>query len=231
MTSSIYKNLTVAAIALLVTTPAWAAENEADADTEDSTRIIRNLGWFMSQNVGQLNLDESEKEAFLEGFITGVNGGKGPDDAQAADQEIRQYLQERFTAEKSVENAKFVADLEKRDDVKQTPQGLYYEVIEEGNEKRATREDTVKVHYRGTLLDGTEFDSSHKRGQPAEFPVSGVVPGFGEGVQLVGEGGKVKLYIKPELGYGSRATGQIPPNSFLVFDVDLIEINPENEAE
>ncbi|MBC2594349.1 FKBP-type peptidyl-prolyl cis-trans isomerase [Ruficoccus amylovorans] len=123
----------------------------------------------------------------------------------------------------------FLNDLKSNPKVKKSASGLYYEIIAEGEGPKAGPNDTVKVDYVGTLVDGTEFDSSYKRGQPATFPVSGVVPGFGEGVQLVGKGGKVKLYIPSELGYGDRAQpgSPIPPGSTLVFEVEMVEVNPQ----
>jgi len=120
--------------------------------------------------------------------------------------------------------------LDNNPNVKKSPTGLYYEIVEEGSDERAGPSDSVKVHYQGTLTDGTEFDSSYQRGQPATFPVGGVVPGFGEGVQLVGPGGKVKLYIPGDLGYGPNPPGgsAIPPNGTLIFEVEMIEVNPES---
>jgi FKBP-type peptidyl-prolyl cis-trans isomerase len=107
-----------------------------------------------------------------------------------------------------------------------TSTGLQYEVITEGQGKSPTATDSVTVHYRGTLVDGTEFDSSHKRGKPAVFPVNRVIPGWTEALQLMQEGDKWKLTIPPDLAYGERGAGAlIPPNSTLIFEVELIEVN------
>ncbi len=123
------------------------------------------------------------------------------------------------------EGEAFLAENAKKDGVVTLPSGLQYKVIEEGSGKTPGSEDTVKVHYRGTLVDGTEFDSSHKRGEPAEFPVTGVIPGWTEALQLMKEGAKWQVFIPAALGYGERgAGGVIQPNSTLVFDVELLEI-------
>ncbi len=105
-----------------------------------------------------------------------------------------------------------------------TESGLQYEVIEEGDGAKPTRRDQVTVHYKGELTDGTVFDSSYDRGQPATFPLNRVIPGWTEGLQLMRVGAKYKFYIPPDLGYGSRGTGSIPPNSALIFQVELLRI-------
>jgi FKBP-type peptidyl-prolyl cis-trans isomerase len=109
--------------------------------------------------------------------------------------------------------------------VKTTPSGLQYKVITEGHGKKPKATDTVLVHYRGTMIDGQEFDSSYKRNEPISFPLNGVIPGWTEGVQLMKEGGKIQLFIPSNLAYGSRgAGGVIPPDSTLVFDIELLKV-------
>jgi FKBP-type peptidyl-prolyl cis-trans isomerase FkpA len=106
-----------------------------------------------------------------------------------------------------------------------TPSGLVYVSLREGSGASPTAADTVKVHYRGTLADGTEFDSSYKRNSPAQFPLSGVIPCWTEGVQRMKVGGKAKLVCPPAIAYGSRgAGGAVPPNATLQFEVELLEI-------
>ena len=106
-----------------------------------------------------------------------------------------------------------------------TPSGLQYKVITEGHGKSPKYTDTVLVHYRGTTIDGTEFDSSYKRNEPISFPLNGVIPGWTEGVQLMKEGGKMQLFIPSNLAYGSRgAGGVIAPDSTLVFDIELLKV-------
>jgi len=109
--------------------------------------------------------------------------------------------------------------------VKTTPSGLEYKIIKEGNGKKPAATDTVQVNYRGTLIDGTEFDSSYKRNEPISFPLNGVIPGWTEGVQLIKEGGKIELYIPSNLAYGSTgAGGVIPPDATLIFDIELLKV-------
>ncbi len=111
-----------------------------------------------------------------------------------------------------------------KEGVKVLPSGLQYKVITEGTGKSPTAEDKVKTHYRGTLIDGTEFDSSYKRNRPAEFAVNGVIKGWTEALQLMKEGSKWELYIPADLAYGSRPRPGIPANSTLVFEVELLEV-------
>ncbi|MGB1218088.1 MAG: FKBP-type peptidyl-prolyl cis-trans isomerase, partial [Saprospiraceae bacterium] len=110
-------------------------------------------------------------------------------------------------------------------DAKKTESGLYYTLEREGQGNHPTAASTVEVHYAGMLMDGTKFDSSYDRGQPAQFPLNRVIPGWTEGVQLLKPGGKARLYIPSSLGYGERgAGGMIPPNAVLMFDVELLRV-------
>ena len=119
----------------------------------------------------------------------------------------------------------FLADNATKPGVKQTATGLQYTIIEPGTGKTPKATDVVQVNYRGTLLDGTEFDSSYKRNAPAEFPLNRVIPGWTEGLQLIKEGGKIRLFVPSQLAYGSRsAGGVIGPDETLVFDVELLKV-------
>lgn len=120
---------------------------------------------------------------------------------------------------------KFLADNKKKDGVKTTASGLQYKVIKEGNGAQPKSTDTVTVNYRGTLIDGTEFDSSYKRGQPASFPVGGVIKGWSEALQLMKTGSKYQLFIPSSLAYGEHSPSPtIPPNSALLFEVELMSV-------
>lgn len=141
---------------------------------------------------------------------------------------FRNYMMFVLPAKRLEAGKKFLEETAKKKGVQKTESGLYYEIIEEGdmNAKAFSEKDTVVVNYVGTTTDGKEFDSSFGRGEPAEFPLDRVIKGWTEGMQLVGKGGKIKLYIPSELGYGSR--GQLG-NQVLIFDVDLIDVKPAAE--
>jgi len=129
-------------------------------------------------------------------------------------------------AQSALEKGKaFLAENATKPGVQQTPSGLQYKILSPGEGKSPKATDTVLVNYRGTLLDGTEFDSSYKRNEPIEFPLNRVIPGWTEGVQLIKEGGKVQLFIPSNLAYGSRgAGGVIGPDETLIFEVELLKV-------
>ncbi len=133
---------------------------------------------------------------------------------------------EKKQAEKAIAEGKvFLENNGKREGVVTTKSGLQYEVLTEGTGKSPKATDKVRCHYEGQLIDGTVFDSSYKRGEPADFGLNQVIPGWTEGVQLMKEGAKYRFYIPYLLGYGERGAGsQIPPYSTLIFDVELIEV-------
>lgn len=121
--------------------------------------------------------------------------------------------------------AKFLMENKSKEGVQTLPSGLQYKIINDGTGRTPTLADTVSTHYRGTLLDGTEFDSSYKRNAPAEFPVSRVIKGWTEALQLMKEGAKWILYVPPNLAYGERgAGGLIGPNETLVFEIELLQV-------
>ena len=134
-------------------------------------------------------------------------------------------LEEKMNAENIAKGKAFLAENAKKEGIVTLPSGLQYEVITEGNGKKPSATDKVKCHYEGTLIDGTLFDSSIKRGQPAVFGVNQVIRGWVEALQLMSEGSKWRLFIPSELGYGAQQAGEmIPPHSTLIFEVELIEV-------
>lgn len=187
-------------------------------------------GYYLSQEI-IVNIDE-----FTQGFKDAFNkiSAIEPATKERIIQQFQMEQQAKATA-KSVEKsgankAKGAAFLEankKNAGVITTPTGLQYKITQDGNGVHPKAEDVVKVHYHGTLIDGTVFDSSVQRNEPATFPLNRVIPGWTEGVQLMTVGSKFTFYIPSNLAYGDRETGSIAPGSTLIFDVELIEINPK----
>jgi len=135
-------------------------------------------------------------------------------------------LQEKHSVEKMDEGKKFLAENAKKQGVVNLPSGLQYEIITKGNGEKPILADKVTTHYHGTLINGTIFDSSVKRGQPASFPVNGVIKGWTEALQLMPVGSKWKLYVPSDLAYGEQGAGQtIGPNTTLIFEVELLSID------
>lgn len=138
--------------------------------------------------------------------------------------EIRRQVMMQRQLQQQQKSQGFFKQNKQREGVMETESGLQYEVISEGTGKSPKAEDRVKVHYHGTLVDGTVFDSSVERGEPIEFDLNRVIPGWTEGLQLMKEGAKYKLFIPSNLGYGPRPQGKIPANSTLIFEVELLEV-------
>ncbi len=142
----------------------------------------------------------------------------------------QQRKRQEQAAKQAAKGTAYLAANKAKEGVIVLPSGLQYKVIKEGTGNTPVATDRVKTHYRGTLIDGKEFDSSYKRGKPAEFPVTGVIKGWIEALQLMKEGGKWELYIPANLAYGSRPRPNIPANSTLIFEIELIEIVKPAEA-
>ncbi len=191
-------------------------------------KISYAIGLSMGQNLLGSGVTKMEYSDLAEG-IKDVLEKQQPkisyQEAQTILGKFFQELEEKIAGEQKAAGEKFLEENKKREGVKVTPSGLQYEVIEGtlGQKPKAT--DTVKVHYEGTLIDGTVFDSSYKRGEPISFGLNQVIAGWTEGVQLMSVGSKYKLYIPYNLGYGAQgAGGSIPPYSALIFTVELLAI-------
>jgi len=198
------------------------------------------ISYALGHNIGHQLLNMGMDSSFSpEDFAAGVAdtlSGKG---LQMPEDELHQVLHEFFdnleqrqraAAEEQGKQAKvdgerFLAENAKRGEVKTTPSGLQYEVLNEGNGRQPKASDTVRCHYHGTLIDGTVFDSSYQRGAPIDFALRQVIAGWTEGLQLMKEGAKYRFYIPYHLAYGEQGAGDvIPPFSTLVFDVELLEV-------
>lgn len=168
-----------------------------------------------------------------------ITAAEGDEIIKAMSERIRTEMKERSEKEKQesiTAGDTFRADFAKQDGVKTTASGLLYQIITPGDKKHPTPEDNVTVNYKGTLTDGRIFDSSYARNEPATFPLGAVIPGWVEGIQLIGAGGKIKLVLPPDLAYGEQSipgyegNAPIPALSTLIFEVELIGINQEPEA-
>ncbi|MDE6326585.1 MAG: FKBP-type peptidyl-prolyl cis-trans isomerase [Duncaniella sp.] len=204
-------------------------------ENKELDRISYALGLSMGNNFRASGINEINVQDFADGVAAVFNGLAPKMSYDEAKEEIRKYftaMEERQKAEAekigqvNAEAGKaFLAENGKRVEVKTTPSGLQYEVITEGNGQQPTADDRVEVHYTGTLIDGTVFDSSVERGVPATFGVTQVIPGWVEALQLMKEGSKWRLFIPSELAYGPQgAGGLIGPNSTLIFDVELLKV-------
>lgn len=191
--------------------------------------IGKNIGKAIREQepVGLLGISglETNYDLIKQGFINGLYGYTEQFDMQSANQYVETVISNLKYGETKEAGEKFLQENALREEVKTTESGLQYEVLVQGKGPKPTAEQTVKVHYEGTLIDGTVFDSSYQRGEPIEFPLNGVIKGWTEGLQLMPVGSKYKLYIPYELGYGERGAGQsIPPYAALIFTVELLEI-------
>ena len=225
--------LAIALLAAFAAGPAVAQQKVTKLDTEKQ-KVSYMVGMMFGQQLGSIK-DEIDPAIVAQAMSTSVAGGDllmTQEEAQQVSQEFSRKMQGKMEAERKAaadtnkaEGDKFLAGNKGKPGVKTTASGLQYQIVSEGRGPKPTANDTVRVHYTGTLLDGTKFDSSVDRGQPAEFPLSGVIPGWTEGLQLMPVGSKFKFWIPANLAYGEQGTpGPIGPNQTLVFDVELLEI-------
>ncbi|MBE6275336.1 MAG: FKBP-type peptidyl-prolyl cis-trans isomerase [Bacteroides sp.] len=186
------------------------------------------IGLGIGQNLLSMGAQGINVEDFAQAIADVLNRKETAITHNEARDIVNQYfaeLEAKMNAETIEKGKAFLAENAKREGVVTLPSGLQYEIIKEGNGIKPNANDQVKCHYEGTLIDGTLFDSSIKRGQPTVFGVSQVIKGWVEALQLMPEGSKWKLYIPSELGYGSQQAGElIPPYSTLIFEVELIKV-------
>jgi len=236
------KTLLALAMAGVVTgcsTPPEAPEDPKLESTEQ--KVSYGMGLVLGERMSN-DLPDLQMEQFLQGIQHGHAGDEETkrltrEEIQQALMAYQQQMQEDQKkqmdelAQKNKEAGEaFLAENAEKDGVETTESGLQYEVIEEGTGEKPSAEDTVRVHYTGELLSGEVFDSSRERGEPVTFALNQVIPGWTEGLQLMSEGARYKLYIPSELAYGPGGNRVIGPNETLVFDVELLDVNPEENA-
>lgn len=229
--------LAVSLASLVAWTPILAQDNGDAAPAEDPA-VFMSMGYAMASQL-RLNIgfSEEELESVFEGMRMAAMGEDEPENFQDAVARAQQIYMTRMQAFQKEEQARaaeiaegnkaeaeaFFASLEEQEGIQKTDSGLYYEMLEEGDGESPDETARVRVNYRGVLIDGREFDAN----EDAEFMVNRVVPGFSEGLQLLSEGGKIKLYIPSELGYGDRPArpgSVIEPGDALIFEVELLEV-------
>jgi len=200
----------------------------------DKEKISYSIGMDIGGNLKRGSV-EVDPDLLAKGLKDSYGGGKTiltEDQARQAIAEFQKTLMakqaetmQKLSEKNKADGEKFLAENAKKEGVKTLPSGLQYKEIKAGTGKTPKSTDTVTTHYKGTLIDGTEFDSSYKRGEPVSFPVSGVIAGWTEALQLMKEGAKWQLFVPPNLAYGERGAGrEIGPNATLIFEVELISI-------
>jgi FKBP-type peptidyl-prolyl cis-trans isomerase len=216
-------------------------QTDKTSPESDKEKLSYAIGADMAQSLSNIK-DEIDLAMLQKGMGDKFTGKE----LLVSDEEAKSLLQAlntRFQAKQQEEFAKaaqdslvegkaWLEDNKTKEGVITTESGLQYKILKEGEGKSPKASDTVKVHYEGTRLDGTVFDSSYKRGEPVTFPVNGVIKGWTEGLQLMKEGGKYKLFVPADLAYGESGAGQqIKPNEVLLFDVELLEVIDDQKPE
>jgi FKBP-type peptidyl-prolyl cis-trans isomerase len=222
--------------ALLASFPLMAAEKVADKAgiyTKEEDKAAYSIGYF----TGKANVQHLET-LNVDAYVTGFRDAYAKNQPQLTEDEMKATLEafkqklmaeaaakeQKQAADNKVKSAAFLAENAKKPGVTTTSSGLQYEVLTQGKGAKPKATDTVTVQYEGKFIDGTVFDSSIKRGEPATFELDKVIPGWTEAVQLMQVGSKYRLTLPPELGYGENNAGPIPGNSVLIFEVELISI-------
>jgi len=209
----------------------FAAEKPELKDQKDKESY--SLGYQFGQTMKYQGLDID-----MDIYTSGIRDALGGSKPQLSQEEMRQTVSElqkriaaarekglkEISAKNLAEGKAFLEENKKKEGVKVLPSGLQYKVLSEGSGKSPRATDQVTVNYKGTLINGVEFDNSYKRGKPTTFQIDKVVKGWTEALPLMKEGAKWQLFIPPELGYGSRGAGPVPPNSTLIFEVELISV-------
>jgi FKBP-type peptidyl-prolyl cis-trans isomerase FkpA/FKBP-type peptidyl-prolyl cis-trans isomerase FklB len=229
--------LASAALVPLLLTLACSGDGGPSAETAALDTNDQKAAYGIGMNMGtqlQAANERLDRAAFMRGFEDGMTGAESqvPEaEVQAALMEFGSQIEAQANAARAAEGEQnaaagraYLEQNRAKPGVTTTASGLQYEVMRAGSGQRPTAASVVRVHYRGTLIDGTEFDSSYGRGEPAEFPLDGVIAGFSEALQLMPVGSQWRIVIPSEIAYGPGGSGPIGPNSTLIFEIELLEI-------
>lgn len=219
---------------MLIAVAFIACDNKTAMKTPELLTAEDSLSYALGINIGKSLQKQGVENLNTDVISVAIHQAFSDDttaifDNQEAVAFLNAYFQKKqmeVMEKKLEEGKKFLEENAKKPGVQVTASGLQYEVIKEGTGATPTDSDRVQVHYHGTLTDGTVFESSVESGQPVTFNVNEVVPGWTEGLKLMKEGAKYKLYIPSELGFGAMSGGPIPPNSVVIFEIELLKVNP-----
>ena len=220
----------VAMLVLVSTMPSCSNAQHSNSNqiSTQMDSVSYALGVLFATNMKSEGMNEINSEALASGFSAVMNDNAtiGAEEADALVRTAMEAVKEKASQADRAEGESFLAENAKKKGINVTETGLQYQHDTEGTGENPGPTDKVTVHYKGTLLDGTEFDSSYKRGEPISFPLNGVIPGWTEGLQLMKVGGKTTFYIPQDLAYGARPNpgGPIPPYAALIFEVELLGI-------
>ncbi len=244
MVRTFYLIFVIAAVALT----GCNAQKDGSASTSETSPALtlesdeEKLSYGVGMNIGFSLTRQGVPDLQLDAVIAGIRDSVNGIDPKVSETDVQQAatrIQERQEAELAVlaeengaKGVEFLKENAAREGIVTTESGLQYEVLKEGEGESPSAESVIRAHYHGTLIDGTVFDSSIDRGEPTQFAVNQVIPGWTEALQLMKVGGKMRIFVPADLAYGERSPGPaIPPNSTLIFDVELVEILKNDQAE
>ncbi len=215
--------------------PAAPAATVAPAPNFTDAQLLEEFGWYVGKrtNLSELGLNPAEADQLAKGVLEALNGKESPFEIQKVGPAMTDFIQkkqavilENLKTKNLSQAAAYFEKLKGMKNVVELPDGLRYEIVNPGVGSPPKPSDTVKVNYKGALIDGSVFDSSERQGKPVEFKLDSVIPGWTEGLQKIAKGGKIHLFVPPQLGYGDDGRPGIPPGSVLVFEVELVDITP-----
>jgi len=233
-------------ISIIAATTALVAGCKEEEKVDDSAKIAtleQKVSYIIGHNMAK-NLKQNGFELDEAAFVLALNDAKAAKDSRISEEDSQKAMTEmqekvmkkqeeerkKVSEENKAKGTKFLEENKTKDGVKTTASGLQYKIITEGKGVTPKVTDTVTVNYSGKLLDGTEFDSSAKHGQPATFPLDGVIPGWTEALLLMPQGSKWEVYIPADLAYGEGGQGPIPAASTLIFEIELLEVKAPDAA-